>query len=120
MLEFAGVLSGVDPSAITTYQITADPRNIQGNAVLVPSLGGDNMQAILAVFRGEAMLGEAPVQVIEPGADTTDLPTTTRPPASEPGIDPDTTVVPAPDTTLPNVQAEENQFGIVPDKNISC
>jgi LCP family protein required for cell wall assembly len=124
MLEFAGVLSGVDPSAITTYQVTADPRNIQGNAVLVPSLGGDNMQAILAVFRGEAMLGEAPVQVIEPGADTTDLPTTTRPPASEPdidpGTDPDTTTLPVPDTTLPNVQAEENLFGIVPDKNISC
>jgi hypothetical protein len=81
------------------------------------------MQAILAVFRGEAMLGEAPVQVIEPGADTTDLPTTTQPPALEPGIDPgidpDTTT-PAPDTTLPNVQAEENLFGIVPDKNISC
>ena len=30
MLEFAGVLSGVDPSEITTYQITADPRTIQG------------------------------------------------------------------------------------------
>ena len=67
MLEFAGVLSGVDPAAITTYQITADPRTIQGNAVLVPTLGSDNMQAILAVFRGEALLGDAPVQVIEPG-----------------------------------------------------
>jgi hypothetical protein len=26
----------------------------------------------------------------------------------------------APATTLPNVQAEENLFGVVPDKNISC
>ena len=120
MLEFAGVLSGVDPSAITTYQITADPRTIQGNAVLVPSLGGDNMQAILAVFRGEATLGDAPVQVFEPGADTTDVPTNAEPPASDPRIDPDATDEPTPATTLPNVQAEENQFGIVPDKNISC
>jgi LCP family protein required for cell wall assembly len=119
-LEFAGVLSGVDPSAITTYQITADPRNIQGNAVLVPSLGGDNMQAILAVFRGEAMLGDAPVQVIEPEAATTDVPTSAQPPASDPDIDPDTTTEPAPATTLPNVQAEENLFGVVPDKNVSC
>jgi LCP family protein required for cell wall assembly len=124
MLEFAGVLSGVDPTAITTYQITADPRNIQGNAVLVPSLGGDNMQAILAVFRGEATLGDAPVQVIEPATDTTDVPTNAQPPASDPNIDPDadpdTTTEPIPTTTLPNVQAEENLFGIVPDKNISC
>ena len=124
MLEFAGVLSGVDPSSITTYQITADPRNIQGNAVLVPSLGGDNMQAILAVFRGEALLGDAPVQVIEPAADTTDVPTNAQPPTSDPGIapdiDPDTTTEPAPATMLPNVLAEENLFGIVPDKNVSC
>jgi LCP family protein required for cell wall assembly len=124
MLEFAGVLSGVDPTAITTYQITADPRNIQGNAVLVPSLGGDNMQAILAVFRGEAMLGDAPVQVIEPGADTTDVPTSAQPPttdaAIDPDVDPDAPTEPVPATTLPNVQAEENLFGIVPDKNVSC
>jgi hypothetical protein len=118
------VLSGVDPTAITTYQITADPRNIQGNAVLVPSLGGDNMQAILAVFRGEAMLGDAPVQVIEPGADTTDVPTSAQPPttdaAIDPDVDPDAPTEPVPATTLPNVQAEENLFGIVPDKNVSC
>ena len=123
MLEFAGVLSGVDPSAITTYQITADPRTIQGNAVLVPSLGGDNMQAILAVFRGEATLGNALVQAIEPGADTIDAPTTaqppatgTTPPAADGGTAPDT----VPTTTLPSVQADENLFGIVPDKNVSC
>jgi hypothetical protein len=70
MLEFAGVLSGVDPAAITTYQIDADPRTIQGNAVLVPSIEGDNMQAVLAVFRGEATLGDAPVQVLGTTPDT--------------------------------------------------
>jgi hypothetical protein len=120
MLEFAGVLSGVDPSAITTYQITADPRNIQGNAVLVPSLGSDNMQAILAVFRGEATLGNAPVQVIVPGTDATDVPTSTQAPTGDPGTAPGTTGEPVPATTLPSVQADENQFGIVPDKNVSC
>lgn len=122
MLEFAGVLSGVDPTAITTYQITADPRTIQGNAVLVPSLGGDNMQAILAIFRGEAMLGEAPVQVIEPPVEGTDVPATE--PTTESTIEattaPTDTVEASPTTTLPSVQADENQFGIVPDKNVSC
>ncbi len=70
-LEFAGVLSGVDPSEITTYQIAASPKTIQGNAVLVPTLQNDNMQAILAVFRGEATLGDAPDQVLEPAPDAT-------------------------------------------------
>jgi LCP family protein required for cell wall assembly len=123
MLEFAGVLSGVDPTAITTFQINADPRTIQGSAVLVPTIEGDNMQAVLSVFRGEASLSDAPISVTEPIADTT-TPTTVAPPApTDPGIAPGVgTTVPEsiPPTTLPNVQAEENLFGVVPDKNISC
>jgi LCP family protein required for cell wall assembly len=119
MLEFAGVLSGVDPAAITTYQINANPRTIQGNAVLVPSLDGDNMQAILAVFRGEATLGGAPVQVIEPGSDTTLAPTIQQPTTTDGAVDPGTGST-VPTTTLPSVQADENLFGVVPDKNISC
>ena len=127
MLEFAGVLSGVDPAGITTYQINANPRTIQGNAVLVPSIGGENMQAVLAVFRGEATLGDAPVQVLEttPGndLDATTEPPVAQPPTSasdaptDPGV---TTPESATTTTLPSVQADENQFGFVPDKNISC
>jgi LCP family protein required for cell wall assembly len=113
MLEFAGVLSGVDPGQITTYQITADPTTIQGNAVLVPSIGGDNMQAILAVFRGEATLGAAPVQVF----DTTTEPMATAGSPTEPAP---TAGDGATDTTLPTVVADENEFGFVPDKNISC
>ena len=117
MLEFAGVLSSVDPTGITTYQITADPRTIQGNAVLVPSLGGSNMQSILAVFRGEATLGDAPEQVL----DTTTAPTFDAPaPTAGPADSTPDTVEPAPATTLPSVQADENQFGVVPDKNVSC
>ena len=125
-LEFAGVLSGLDPTQITTYQITADPRTIQGNAVLVPSIGGDNMQAILAVFRGEATLGAAPVQVFDtttvapastPTA-TTEVPAATVPPGTGPeGPSPDDV---ATSTTLPTVIADENVFGFVPDKNIAC
>ena len=118
MLEFAGVLSGVDPTAITTYQIEATPRTIQGNAVLVPNIGGNNMQAILSVFRGEATLGEIPDQVFE----TTTPPSTDAAPPTDDGSG---TVGhrrsrPPTATTLPQVLADENIFGIVPDKNISC
>ena len=125
MLEFAGVLSGVDPSQITTYQITASPETIQGNAVLVPTLQNDNMQAILAVFRGEATLGNAPDQVLEPAPDATSGTTTT--PTSVAPTDPGSTTQESPElvpttttTPLPSVQAVENDFGFVPDKNISC
>jgi LCP family protein required for cell wall assembly len=125
MLEFAGVLSSVDPSEITTYQVNANPRTIQGNAVLVPSLDGDNMQAVLAVFRGEATLGDAPVQVLEttPGnsPDVTTDPPDEQPPTTGEPTDPGvTTPESATTTTLPRVQAEENEFGYVPDKNVSC
>jgi LCP family protein required for cell wall assembly len=122
MLEFAGVLSGVDPTGITTYQIEADPRTIQGNAVLVPNIDGDNMEAILAVFRGQATLGAIPEQVFDTTAPTTAAPTTA--PTTTPATGaPTGTVAPgevAPATTLPQVIANENNFGVVPDKNISC
>jgi len=119
MLEFAGVLSGVDPTGITTYQINADPRTVQGNAVLVPSLGGDNMQAVLAVFRGEATLGEAPVQVLDTSPDPG--PSAEQPPITDSTVDPGAGVTESvPTATLPNVQPDQNQFGIVPDKNVSC
>ncbi len=121
MLEFAGVLSGVDPTEITTYQIDADPRTIQGNAVLVPTIEGDNMQAVLAVFRGEATLGEAPVQVL---GTTPDVSTpSTQAPTNDSIVDDGTgsgAPTSAPATTLPNVQPDQNQFGVVPDKSVSC
>ena len=117
MLEFAGVLSGVDPTAITTYQIEATPKTIQGNAVLVPNIGGNNMQAILSVFRGEATLGEIPDQVF----DTTAPPSTDAAPPVDTAPAPSSTeVAPPTATTLPQVVVDENVFGIVPDKNISC
>ena len=117
MLEFAGVLSRVDPTAITTYQIEATPRTIQGNAVLVPAIRGDNMQAILSVFRGEATLAEIPDQVFE---------TTTLPPGAETtsptpsGTSGPTQTAPPTATTVPSVTADQNVFGVVPDKNVTC
>ena len=65
MLEFAGVMNDVDPASILTYQIEATDRNINGAAVLVPNTDGENMQAILAMFRGETSLADAPTQVFD-------------------------------------------------------
>ena len=65
MLEFAGVMNDVDPESILTYQIEASNRNVNGAAVLIPNTDGDNMQAILAMFRGETSLADAPTQVFD-------------------------------------------------------
>jgi LCP family protein required for cell wall assembly len=120
MLEFAGVMSGVDPTLITSYQITATPTEIQGNQVLVPELQGENMQAVLAVFRGEATLAGAPEQVLPT---TTGAASPAQPNATSPGSPTAGTTAPgapAPGTTLPTVDIDQNPFGIVPDKNITC
>jgi LCP family protein required for cell wall assembly len=115
MLELAGVMSRVDPAAIATYQIEGTGKTIQGNSVLVPSIKGSNMQAILAVFRGEAALADIPVQVFDTTAPTgPDMPTTTSPPTS-PG-----STMPPTATTLPSVVADQNVYGVVPDKNTTC
>jgi len=95
-LEFAGVLRNVDTADITSYQIEARNASIQGQAVLVPQTGGANMSAVLAVFRGEATLADAPEQVFE----TT---TTTTPPATVPassGASDDDTDASSPQSTF--------------------
>ncbi|MFK8024284.1 MAG: LCP family protein [Ilumatobacter sp.] len=130
ILELAGVLQNTNPATITTYQIQARNTVIQGNAVLEPLLGGNNMQAVLALFRGEVTLAQAPEQDLDDTSGTA----TTAPPTTVPVIDPDigttttTTVVEeaAPSTeavpfdTIPEVEAEDIVFGVRPDTEISC
>ncbi len=137
MLEFAGVMKGIDPAAITNYQIEARGTSIQGNQVLIPNLNSGNMQAILRVFRGEATLESAPEQVFETETPTaTDAPSSTE--STESDTEPadtapadsapvDTTAEPAttdaPDvsvTTLPQVEADDIVYGIVPDSAAVC
>ena len=68
MMEFAGVMNDVDPNSIVTYQIEATGRNINGASVLIPTIDGDNMQAVLSLFTGQTSLADMPEQVL---ADTT-------------------------------------------------
>lgn len=62
ILEFAGVMRNVDPDSIMTYQIAATPRVVNGNDVLIPNLDGELMRDVLALFRGELSLGDAPAE----------------------------------------------------------
>jgi LCP family protein required for cell wall assembly len=119
MLEFAGVMSKVDPTQITTYQIEARNATIQGNSVLIPTVDGDNMQAIISVFQGAATLTDAPDQVFETTTTST-IPADTGPTDVIIGGTTTTTSTAPPTTALPGVIAEENVIGVVPDANVAC
>jgi LCP family protein required for cell wall assembly len=140
MLEFAGVMNDVDPASILTYQIEASDRNINGAAVLVPNTDGENMQAILAMFRGETSLADAPTQVFDltttaapRGATTTLAPAGSSEPTTTAGAQATSTVPAvidstAPASTEPEIAVEsslpsgpqENQVGIVPPRDVTC
>ncbi len=110
LMEFAGVMRDVQPG-FPTYQIEAVGRETSSGAdVLEPQLDGDNMQAVLAMFRGETSLAEAPVQEF---ADTTV-------PATRPGAEePEESTVTA-EALPPADGPEENTFGIVPPRDVTC
>ena len=122
MLEFVGVLRNFEPGGIATYQIEAKGANVGGNSVLLPQINGDNMQAILAIFKGEAPLAGAPVQVF----DTTTTAATTTTVASGPttttrGTASATTTTIVDEVPVSTVVGpEENVKGIVPPKGVEC
>jgi anionic cell wall polymer biosynthesis LytR-Cps2A-Psr (LCP) family protein len=127
MLEFAGVLRNLDPDSINSYQIESEGTMISGQSVLIPRIKGDNMRAILAIFRGEAPLAGAPEQVFETTTttsttSTTVQPTTTTKPGTTTASTTTSTTTTVAPTTLPatTVAPEENAKGIVPPRDASC
>lgn len=121
VLQFAGLLRNVDPAQITTYQIQATGQNIGGASVLVPNINGENMQAILAVFRGEATLAGRPDEANLDDPVVTLPPQTTVPINTQPDSAAGTTTTEAvPFDTLPEVTASTIVRGVVPDAAVSC
>ncbi|MCX6520219.1 MAG: LCP family protein [Actinobacteria bacterium] len=98
MLEYLRVLASLSPQDVSTFQIEADGANVGGTSVLLPRLDGDNMQAVLALFRGDTVWAPS---------DGTDTATS---------VDPAT----ASATVLETVVPEENPVGIVPPRDIVC
>jgi LCP family protein required for cell wall assembly len=129
MLEFAGLLRDIQPQDIASYQIEAVGKVIGGNAVLEPRINGENMKAILAIFRGEAPLAGAPVQVFDTTT-TTAPPTTVARPTTTVRNGTSTTVrtttTTAPPTTVPTVTTttvpppDQNNKGIFPPADQTC
>jgi LCP family protein required for cell wall assembly len=117
MLEFANALRSIDPAAITTYRIESRTDTSSGQSLEIPRIDGDNMQAILRVFRGEATLADAPDQVF---ATTTTIATTDTGSSTVADRSDQSSGAEGATTTLPTVEAEENPLGISPDRTISC
>ena len=112
MLKFAGVLHDVDPSGIRTYQIEASGMTVSGNAVLDPRIKGDNMVAILTIFRGQAPLAGAPEQAFE---------TTTPTSATTSTVVGSTVVGSTVVATATTIEPVQNVKGdILPDPDKSC
>jgi len=112
ILDIAEGMKSLDPSTMQTYQIEGRGTMIAGQSVIEPTLNGENMKAVLAVFQGRARLVDAPDQIFAP--------TTTKPPTTTAPSNTQTTVKPAVTTTLPPVYVESNSVGVLPPDDPSC
>ncbi len=123
MLKFAGVLHDVDPSGIRTYQIEASGMTVSGNAVLDPRIKGDNMVAILTIFRGQAPLAGAPEQAFETTTPTATETTSASPSSASPTSSTvvGSTVVGSTVATETTIEPVQNVKGdILPDPDKTC
>jgi LCP family protein required for cell wall assembly len=119
MLEFAATLRNLDPQLITTYRIESSSESTSsGQSVQRPRIDGDNMEAILAVFRGEATIESAPDQEVS-SSTTLALPGTVTTTTSPDGDDGGTGDDSSSDTTLPVVVATENVLGVTPPRDVT-
>ncbi len=84
--------------------------------MLEPRIDGDNMQAVLAMFRGETSLAEAPEQVFA----TTTPPVAARPPPADAGTAPADRPRRRRRRPPPERAPAENTFGIVPPRDVTC
>lgn len=114
LLELAQAMRDLDPDTMQTYQIEGTGKMINGNSVIEPNIKSESMKAVLAVFKGEARLVDAPEQLVEDPTATT---TTTRAPSgTTTSVNGSTTTT----TTLPPVFVESDKIGVLPTDDPAC
>lgn len=113
LLSLGQAMRNLDPAQIATYTVEWRSMEVSGNLVLEPRLKTDSMKQILALFRGQALLADAPEQAPDAvGEDGT--PSTSTAPET-------TSSTPAAtDSTLPTVAPEQRQYGVVPVDDPDC
>lgn len=118
LLSLGQAMRNLNPDDIATYTVEWRSIEVSGNLVLEPRVKTDSMKQILAVFRGQARLAEAPEQALEAVGENGMPTTTTLVPSTTAATD--TTVTPDPATTLPEVAPEQRQYGVVPVDDPDC
>lgn len=114
LLELAQAMRDLDPNTMKTYQIEGTGKMINGNSVIEPNIKSESMKSVLAVFKGEARLVDAPPQLVEDPTSTT---TTTRAPS---GSTTSVTGTTTSTTTLPPVFVESDEIGVLPTDDPAC
>jgi LCP family protein required for cell wall assembly len=131
MLTFAGVVSDIKPTDLSSYQVQSTRYQVGGQDALKPQLDGANMKAILDIFRGRSPLVGAPEQVADAttptdGADVTSPPsdtpsvTSTTVPAETVPATADTTATTDTTVEAPAAGPESPMFGVVPPEGTEC
>jgi hypothetical protein len=114
MLRLANAMRNFDPETVRTYQIEGVGDFVGNNSVVLPNLRSDSMQAVLAVFRGEARLADAPDQQVTP------VTASTLPPRVDTTPNPSVAGTTTTSEPLPEVEATENLKGIYPPRDVVC
>ncbi len=129
ILELAGAMQEFDPNTVRTFQV--EGRGVKkGNAsVIEPTINSETMKQVLAVFRGEAHLADAPtsttpgdIVTVPPSAvpETTVAPTTTTGSTSTTRPGGATTTVPVTTSSTPEVVVADTEKGFFPPDDPSC
>jgi len=113
LLQLAQAMKNFDTETMGTYTVQAEGQDIADKSVLVPDFEDPNMKRIYAVFRGEARMKLVGDEAAAPPATAPGGPGTTIAPAT---TDPGAVTA----TTVPAVNAKNNQRGLVPPNDPSC
>lgn len=123
LLALAQAMRDLDTDGVDSFTIEWSMRRIGGESVLMPELDSDSMRDILAVFRGEAVIGPADAEPA-PGSTAAPAPavTTTSPTSSVPAT-PTSVVSPVEgaSSTVPEVVSpRQTRIGVVPADDPDC
>jgi len=127
LLDVAQQLRAFDPNTVRTFRIDGPDATVGDQSVIKPNLDDVTTKKILAVFRGEARLADAPKQE-DPangasgpaGGPTTSAAVTARSAAAAATTQAPSTAAPAGPTTTAVVEVSQEAVGYAPADDPTC
>lgn len=127
LLQLAQAMKNFDTATMGTYTVQAVGAAVGEKSVLLPDFDDPNMKRIYAVFRGEAKMklveDDAATETTVPAPAPVTSGTSAPPGTAAPGTTSPGATVPGPlatTATVPEVNAKNNQRGLVPPNDPSC